>query len=182
VQKINDQVILVDEQDNPIGVMDKIEAHRGEGRLHRAASVFLFNDVGQTLIQQRSSQKIVGALQWANTCCGNVWPNEEYEACAQRRLDFELGITDVTLTPLTKFRYQTKCNEEFSENEMDTVFTGNYSGEIHPNPDEVKDFRWIDWTEFKQRVANAGANDEFIIAPWTKIMMELEAVSNIAQA
>lgn len=173
-----DQVTLVDDQDIVIGVMDKIEAHRGEGKLHRASSVFLFNDKGQTLIQKRSSKKIVGALQWANTCCGNVLPGESYEDCAKRRLLFELGIENVVLKKLTKFRYQTKCNEEFSENEIDTVYVGRYDGMVHPNPEEVSDYQWIDWKELQDRVTNAPVTGEFILAPWTKIMMQLEEVQN----
>lgn len=132
-----DQVILVNDQDQEIGVMDKVEAHRGEAKLHRAISVFLFNDKGELLLQQRSAQKIVGAGQWANTCCGNVRPGETYEECAYRRLQEELGITDVELTPVTKFQYAVKCNDEFSEHEMDQVFVGKYEGEVKANAQEV---------------------------------------------
>ena len=104
-----DQVTLVDEHDEVLGSMDKIEAHRGEGKLHRAISTYLFRPSleGRTsspttgghdkrgvelLIQQRSVKKIVGANMWANTVCGNVRPTESYEECAYRRLKEELGI------------------------------------------------------------------------------------------
>lgn len=161
-----DQVILVDEQDNPIGVMDKTEAHRGDAKLHRAISVYLFNKNGQLLIQQRSHKKIVGAGQWANTCCGNVWPGESYEACAQRRLQDELGITNVTLSPVLKFQYFARCNDEFSEHEIDQVFVGDFDGESQINPDEVQTTAWVNLEKVL-----AGTTD-FDLAPWFVIMLQ----------
>lgn len=163
-------VILVDTNDNEIGVMDKYEAHRNPAKLHRAISVFLFNKDGQLLIQKRSQQKIVGALQWANTCCGNLWPGETYEKCAYRRLKYELGITEVTLTQVSKFQYAVQCNEEYGEHEMDTVFVGRYDGKVKPNPEEVADYRWMNLPNF-----NDSSNLEFQNykwAPWFEIMME----------
>ncbi|HSW90107.1 MAG TPA: isopentenyl-diphosphate Delta-isomerase [Patescibacteria group bacterium] len=163
-----DQVILVDENDAEIGVMDKIEAHRGKGKLHRASSVFLFNKNGELLLQQRSSKKIVGALQWANTCCGNVRPGESYEECAVRRLREELGITNVVLDPVHKFIYQVQCNKAFSEYEMDTVFVGKYDGEVKPNPEEVANFKWIAWEEFIGMLNDKNP----MLVPWNQIMNE----------
>jgi len=170
-----DQVTLVDEQDNFIGVLDKIEAHRGEGKLHRAISVYLFNDQGQLLIQQRSQKKIVGAGQWANTCCGNVRPTEDYKQCAYRRLREELGITQVTLKPVQKFQYFAKCNEEFSEREIDQVFVGQYQGELHLNPGEVQ-------TTALVKLSDLIANPEsFELAPWFLIMLEKPELITLLQ-
>lgn len=169
-----DQVILVDEQDREIGVMDKIEAHRGEAKLHRAISTFLFNDKGELLIQRRSHKKIVGALQWANTCCGNVWPGESYEECAYRRLKVELGITQAHIEPVYKFHYFAKANEEFSEREMDTVFMGRYKGEVTPNPDEVSDYKWISFSELLTEY------EQTKYAPWFQIMMKNPEIVVIA--
>ncbi|OGJ16816.1 MAG: hypothetical protein A2632_01950 [Candidatus Pacebacteria bacterium RIFCSPHIGHO2_01_FULL_46_16] len=143
-----DQVTLVDKHDRVLGVMNKIEAHRGAGVLHRAISVFLFRkleDQTELLLQQRSSKKIVGAGQWANTVCGNVQPTENYFECARRRLREELGIVDpeLVLQPGAKFRYQVVCNEEFGENELDQVFIGWYDGEVVPNPEEVQAVEWL---------------------------------------
>jgi len=164
-----DQVILVDDQDREIGVMDKVEAHRGQGRLHRAISVFLFNNQGQLLLQQRSSQKIVGAGQWANTCCGNVRPGESYEECAHRRLQAELGIEGVALTPVLMFQYAVKCNAEFSERELDQIFVGKFNDEVQPNPAEVSAWRWAN---FEELIGVKGIE----YAPWFCLMMEAEAV------
>ncbi len=164
-----DQVVLIDEADNQVGVMDKIEAHRGVGQRHRAASVYLFNDQGELLIQQRSSIKIVGAGQWANTCCGNVWPNESYEECAQRRLKNELGILDVPLASISTFSYHQQCNSEFSEWEIIHIFGGRFSkqpqpseawrtaGELSPNPAEVSETSWVNWAELCQKIEQGEA-------------------------
>lgn len=153
-----DLVTLVNSKDEVIGNMDKMEAHRGEGQLHRASSVYLFrkqdNSV-ELLIQQRSEKKIVGAHQWANTICGNVRPTENYEECAYRRLREELGITKVTIKPIYKFEYHLQCNEEFSEWEMDQVFVGWYDREVSPNPDEVQDFRWVKWEELVNKALSS---------------------------
>lgn len=170
-----DLVTLVDEQDAVIGSMDKIEAHRGKGTLHRAVSVFLFRQNPEThelelLVQQRSDTKIVGAGQWANTVCGNVWPEESYEACARRRLAFELGITEqTTLIDVHTFRYQVQCNDAFSENEIDHIFVGWYDGEVKPNPDEVRAVKWMSW-----EAARSIADDDQSYAPWFRMILEKE--------
>lgn len=161
-----DQVILVDEQDNPIGVMDKTEAHRGDAKLHRAISVYLFNKQGELLIQQRSQKKIVGAGQWANTCCGNVWPGESYEQCAYRRLKDELGITDVTLKPVLKFQYFARCNAEFSEHEIDQVYVGDFDDECILNPDEVQATAWVKLADLLE------SSTSYDLAPWFVIMLQ----------
>ncbi|MBP9700171.1 isopentenyl-diphosphate Delta-isomerase [Candidatus Woesebacteria bacterium] len=162
-----DQVTLVNEKDEVIGSMDKVEAHRGEGKLHRAISVFLFNDKDELLIQQRSAEKIVGAHQWANTCCGNVRPAESYLECATRRLAEELGVTGVTLTPITKFIYKVRCNDEFSEYEVDTVFIGTYEGMVIPNAKEVQAYRWINKKEFGRRMEHQLLS----FAPWVPFLL-----------
>ncbi len=175
---MSDKVTLVNEQDEVIGEMDKIEAHRGKAHLHRAISVYLFRknpetEVTELLVQQRSHKKIVGALQWANTACGNVWPGESYEACARRRLMFELGISvnaqELPLHPVEKFIYQVQCNAEFSEHEMDQVFAGWYDGAVTPNPDEVAAVEWVSWEPVQDAEHRALQQKDW--APWFKIMM-----------
>lgn len=187
-----DTVILVDETDHPIGVMDKYEAHRNGAHLHRAVSVYLFAEVDgqmQLLIQKRSAQKIVGAGMWANTICGNVRPGESYRECAYRRLREELGLkTEVVdacdLQAVHKFSYFVKCNEEFSEREIDQVFVGvvepkgdsEFQKSFTPNSDEVAEIDWISYSELV-RIAKKEDwqpdNDHFLptatesqVAPW----------------
>ncbi len=166
-----DSVVLVDFNDRKIGEMDKLDAHRGQGKRHRAISVFLFNTKGELLIQQRSEKKIVGALQWANTCCGNVRPNETRKACALRRLKEELGIEGVNLVPMFKFEYKAKCNEMFSEWEIDEVYTGIFEGSIKINPDEVKSIRWKRPNEILKELDNI--SERKIYAPWFITIMGL---------
>ncbi|KKS30554.1 MAG: Isopentenyl-diphosphate Delta-isomerase [Candidatus Amesbacteria bacterium GW2011_GWA2_42_12] len=167
MQTVLDQVTLVDEHDHQIGVMDKVEAHRGEGKRHRASSVFLFNKKGELLIQQRSKKKIVGALQWANTSCGNVRPNETPEECAYRRLREELGITTAIIQPLYTFEYHVKCNAKFSEWEIDHVFVGKYDGEIALNLDEVVNYRWMKLLKLQIEIIN----NINVYAPWLHIVL-----------
>lgn len=163
-----DKVILVDANDNEIGSQDKIEAHRGDGQLHRAISVFLFDDEGKLLIQQRSDKKIVGAFMWANTACGNVRPGESYLDCAKRRLKEELGIEEVELSEVGKFQYQVSFNNNFSENEVDTVFVGRFLGEVRPNSEEVSAIHWINFEDLLQ--------DGRTYAPWVEKIMGNEGI------
>lgn len=163
-----DQVTLVDKHDHQIGVMDKIEAHRGKGKRHRASSVFLFNKKGELLIQQRSEKKIVGALQWANTCCGNVFPGESYEECAYRRLRHELGITTATIQPLYTFEYHVKCNDKFSEWEIDHVFVGKYDGGVRINTDEVAHYDWRRPNSILEDIQK----DQNNFVPWLNMILE----------
>lgn len=174
-----DQVTLINEQDEVLGTMDKIEAHRGQGKLHRASSVFLFRKVKgdevELLVQQRSHKKIVGAGQWANTVCGNVWPEESYGACAIRRLSFELGIEAADeLEDVTTFRYHAKCNEEFSENEIVHLFSGWFDGEPRPNPDEVAAFEWVSWKKIDP------ADEKW--TPWFKLFMTDQKVKTLFES
>lgn len=167
-----DQVILVDGEDREIGVMDKIEAHRGEALLHRAISVFVYDKSGKLLIQQRSQKKIVGALQWANTVCGNVRPGETYEDCAHRRLLQELGVTGLSLYPGLKISYSVACNEQFSEREMDQLFFMEIDSidrlRLNPNPEEVIKIAWKTIEEIQQdRVEHPE-----IYAPWFCLFLD----------
>lgn len=189
-----DSVILVDETDHPIGTMDKYDAHRNGAHLHRAISIYLFtrkNDAWHLLMQQRSPKKIVGGEMWANTVCGNVRPGESYRECATRRLREELGlrmpvIEETGLETYYKFQYSVKCNEEFSEREMDSVFVGIVSPEqrvdfnesLKPNQSEVIATDWVDFSELIKTATNEQWSPEVpvtyqtkLLAPWFVWMM-----------
>ncbi len=161
-RKNKDEVVLVDAQDEKVGVADKIRAHRGQGQLHRAVSVFLFNQEGKLLVQQRSKYKIVAASKWANTACGNVWPEESYLECAARRLKQELGIKKSDLDKLGKFRYHVEFENGFSEREIDTVFAGSWQKEPKPNPKEVQAVKWVEL----DKAVSACRKENW--APWLK--------------
>lgn len=157
MNQVQDLVTLVNDRDEVIGQMDKYQAHRHPTRLHRAISVWLFRENQgrvETLFQQRSDEKIVGAGWWGNTVCGNVWPGESYLACARRRLQAELGIDGrvVELRDLYKFKYQAWCNQTYGEREIDTVFAAWWDGEFYPVPDEVAAVGWVDFALLKKQV------------------------------
>lgn len=133
-----EEVILVDGNDEPIGKMEKMEAHY-QAALHRAFSVFLFNEKGEMLLQQRAKQKYHSGGLWTNACCSHPRPGEETQAAASRRLQEEMGIT----TPLQKifdFTYKAEFDNGLTEHEFDHVFTGSHSGAIKPNKEEVQDY------------------------------------------
>jgi isopentenyl-diphosphate delta-isomerase len=170
MNQAKNKVTLINQADEVLGEMDKVEAHRGQGKLHRAISVFLFNKKGQVLVQQRSQYKIVAAEKWANTACGNVRPDESYLECAQRRLREELGIKDVKLDLVGKFRYSVEFENGFSERELDQVYLGQWQGELNPDPREVKKTDWIRLEEMKEQA------DQSDWAPWVFIIFEQKQI------
>lgn len=117
---MEEKIILVDRQDNPIGTMPKLLAHQ-QGRLHRAFSVFIFNTKGELLIQQRAAHKYHSAGQWANSCCSHPRPNEDTLAAAKRRLMEELGFT-TEISLVGHFVYHAEVNGGLIEHEYDHLF------------------------------------------------------------
>ena len=134
-------VVLVNENDEQLGLMEKQQAHVA-GLLHRAFSVFVFNSKGELLLQQRAEEKYHSPLLWTNTCCSHPREGETYEQAAHRRLVEEMGF-DCELEEKFHFIYKAKLGEKLFEHELDYVFTGFYEGEIKINKDEVQDFQWI---------------------------------------
>lgn len=134
---ITQEVILVNEKDEPIGTMEKIEAHR-KALLHRAFSVFIFNGKGEMLLQQRALNKYHSAGLWTNACCSHPFPGEATPDAAQRRLQEELGF-NTHLEKIFDFTYQTAFDNGLIEHEFDHVFAGVYEQRITPNPEEVND-------------------------------------------
>lgn len=136
-----EKVILVNEQDEQIGLMEKLEAHE-KGALHRAVSVFIFNKKGELLLQKRASTKYHGAGLWTNTSCTHPRDGESNEACAQRRLKEEMGI-ETRLEERFSFLYKGEVENGLIENEFDHVFFGVYDGQVRPNADEVEDHIFV---------------------------------------
>lgn len=166
-----EKVILVDKNDNQIGLEDKLKAHLGQGILHRAFSVFVFNSKGELLLQQRASEKMLWPLFWTNTCCSHPREGEGYEEGGQRRLKEELGFT-CPLEYKGKIRYQASYEDIGSENELCPVLVGEYNGEVLPNKEEVNNFKWVNFDELKKDVSENP--DKY--TPWLK--MELEQIFN----
>ena len=141
-------VILVNKKDEPLGVMEKMEAHR-KAALHRAFSVFIFNSKGEMLLQQRALSKYHSGGLWTNACCSHPRPGEETEAAAQRRLQEEMGF-GTNLKKIFDFVYKTEFDNGLTEFEFDHVFTGEYNGLIKLNPDEASDYCFKDLHEIRQ--------------------------------
>lgn len=135
------EVILVNEKDEATGTMEKMEAHL-KGVLHRAFSVFIINDAGEMLLQQRAFTKYHSAGLWTNACCSHPYPGESTIAAAERRLMEELGV-GCRLQEVFSFTYRTEFDNGLIEHEYDHVLLGNYNGNITPDSTEVNDFRFF---------------------------------------
>ncbi len=160
-------VILVDEQDNPIGVREKQRAHV-EGVLHRALSIFIFDTTGtKMLIQQRALDKYHSGGLWSNTCCSHPSPGEAVLDAAHRRLGEELGF-DCVLEPAFTFTYRAEVGPELIEHEFDHVFIGRCDAVASPDPDEIAAVEWIGASEVLRDVA--ARPDRY--SPWFAIALE----------
>lgn len=144
------EVILVNESDEAIGTMEKIEAHQ-KGLLHRAFSVFIFDNEGKMLLQQRSQEKYHGGLLWTNACCSHPYPEEEVHEAAQRRLQEELGFS-ASLQKIFSFTYRANVENNLVEHEFDHVFAGKYEGIIDANPHEVADHKYVKMETIRQEI------------------------------
>jgi len=159
-----DNLITVDERDNIIGFESKEKCHNKDGILHRAFSVFIFNNKKQLLIQQRSEFKRLWPLYWSNTCCSHPKTNEGCKEAAERRLKEEIEIS-CELRYLYKFKYKAKYKDIGSENEICSVFIGKSNESITQNPEEISDDKWIDVSELEKDIS---LNPEKY-TPWFKM-------------
>ena len=138
---MQEQVVLVNQKDEKIGLMEKQEAHV-KGLLHRAFSIFVFNDKGETLLQQRAKSKYHSPLLWTNTCCSHPRDHESYLEGAQRRLQEEMGFS-CSLEKKFDFIYKADVGKGLIEHEYDHVFIGTYNGDPQINSDEVAKYKWL---------------------------------------
>lgn len=145
-------VILVNEHDEPVGTMEKLEAHQ-KGLLHRAFSVFVINDDGHMLLQQRAADKYHSAGLWTNTCCSHQLPGEDTPAAAHRRLAEEMGF-DCPLEEIFSFTYRAAFDNGLTENEYDHVLFGVYNGPVAPNAAEVQAHRFLSLAEIREELAS----------------------------
>lgn len=134
-------IILVDNRDISIGTADKMAVHKN-GQLHRAFSIFVFNNTGEMLLQKRALTKYHSRGLWTNTCCSHPRPGETTSAAARRRLQEEMGFT-CQLTEAFSFTYQTAFTNKLTEYEYDHVFIGTFSGTPHPDPTEAAGWKWV---------------------------------------
>ena len=159
-------VILVNEQDEKIGLMPKMEAHE-KGLLHRAFSVFVFNNKGQLLLQQRAKTKYHSPGLWTNTCCSHQRDGETNVEAGKRRLMEEMGFT-TELTDSQSFIYKAPFDNGLTEHEYDHILTGMYNDEPAINPEEVESWKWMSLRDVKQ---DMNLNPE-IYTVWFKIIFD----------
>lgn len=146
------QVILVNEQDQQLGSMEKMEAHR-LGLLHRAFSVFIFNSQGDMLLQKRAPVKYHSPDLWTNACCSHPNPGEDVSVAARRRLIEEMGfVTD--LAKVFHFTYRAEFDNGLTEHEFDHVYVGVYDGEVKPDPEEVGAYKYVSTDLLREHIRN----------------------------
>jgi isopentenyl-diphosphate delta-isomerase len=163
---MSEKVVLVNNEDHPIGVMDKLEAHE-KGLLHRAFSVFIFNSKNELLMQRRALEKYHSGGLWTNTCCSHPRPGEELEAAAKRRLKEEMGLKS-EVGHLFSFIYKISFADGLTEHELDHVFLG-YSNEIPSiNKSEVAEWQYKSLVDLRSDIALNPSH----YTEWLKISFE----------
>ena len=136
-----EEVILVDTNDRPLGTMPKMEAHK-KAVLHRAFSVFILNEKGELLLQQRAWGKYHSPGLWTNTCCSHQRMGESSLEAGQRRLMEEMGM-ETPLKELFSFIYKAPFDNGLTEHELDHVLLGYATSNPEINPEEVAAFQWL---------------------------------------
>ncbi len=164
VSSESELLILVDEADNVLGHKTKGECHDGDGILHRAFSIFVFNGRGQVLLQRRSRKKRLWGGYWSNSCCSHPRQGEQIAGAAVRRLREELGL-ETSLRQLYKFTYHARFGDAGSERELCAVLVGQSDAEPKPHPDEIDDCKWIDPDELDRELRDKP--DAY--TPWFKM-------------
>jgi isopentenyl-diphosphate delta-isomerase len=170
----SENLILVDSQDQVRGSLDKAACHDGQGVLHRAFSLFIFNSAGELLLQQRSSQKRLWPGYWSNSCCSHPRHGEEMTEAVQRRLEQELGIR-CPLHMLYKFQYQASFKDLGSEHELCWVYLGRCDDPIRANRNEIDDWRFVAAAELDREMRDRAGD----FTPWFR--MEWEQVKGSYQ-
>ncbi len=160
----NEMLILVDENDREIGFENKETCHNGNGILHRAFSIFVFNEKNELLMQQRSEQKRLWPLYWSNTCCSHPRKGESLEYSTHRRLMEELGM-DTNLEYLFKFQYQARFEDKGSENELCSVYIGKSNKKPKINENEIVDWKYISFNALNKQLRENPAQ----FTPWFRM-------------
>ncbi|MEC8248464.1 MAG: isopentenyl-diphosphate Delta-isomerase [Bacteroidota bacterium] len=148
---IEERVILVNEKDEKIGLMPKMEAHE-KAVLHRAFSVFIFNSKNELMLQQRAAHKYHSPLLWTNTCCSHQRDGESNIEAGTRRLKEEMGFT-TPLKEVTSFIYKAPFDNGLTEHEFDHVMVGHYESRPTINSKEVESWKWMPLETIKEDIA-----------------------------
>jgi len=164
VSSESELLILVDPDDREAGNLSKAECHDGDGILHRAFSLFLFNDQGELLLQQRSAEKRLWPMYWSNTCCSHPRQGESMQVATERRLQQELN-TAAALEFIYKFEYQARFGDLGSENELCWVYLGRLEREAIANDSEIAALRFVSAEELSQEIETEPEQ----LTPWFKM-------------
>jgi len=180
IEMMKEACILVDEEDNILGKDTKINCHLGEGKLHRAFSILLFNNSGKLLIQKRASEKITFPSIWANSCCSHplhidseVNGIDGAKIAAKRKMEQELGIeSDLIkleqLNYMTKMVYKARADEKWVEHEVDYIFAVKCDFNINPNKLEIEETKYVNLEELENLFNDKKAK----IGPWFRLIKE----------
>ncbi|MBI9041240.1 isopentenyl-diphosphate Delta-isomerase [Lutibacter sp.] len=161
-----EQVILVNEKDEQIGLMPKMEAHE-KAVLHRAFSVFVFNDKNELMLQQRAAHKYHSPLLWTNTCCSHQRNGETNIEAGTRRLQEEMGFV-CDIEEVTSFIYKAPFDNGLTEHELDHILIGYYNKEPKINSDEVESYKWMPL----EAVKNDIEQHPLMYTEWFKIIFK----------
>lgn len=165
----DEPLVLVDDEDRELGFCPKAEAHAGEGRLHRAFSLFVFNSAGELLVQQRAAHKPLWPGYWSNTVCSHPRRGERMDDAVRRRLREEIGL-EVELRFLFKFQYRARYGEAGTEHELCWVYVGHSDAAPRLNPTEVAAFRYLSPPQLDAAMAEApGAFTPWFRQEWARI-------------
>jgi len=161
VSSESEELILVNEDDENIGFLSKAACHNGKGILHRAFSIFLFDEKNRLLLQQRSTSKRLWGGFWSNSCCSHPRRGEDLEEALHRRLKEELGMNS-DLQHLFTFSYHALFQDLGAEREMCSVWAGRASTTPNPNMAEIQDLRWISVAEMNSEISSRPE----VFTPW----------------
>lgn len=161
-----EQVILVNKNDEKIGLMPKMEAHE-KALLHRAFSVFVFNNKNELMLQQRAKNKYHSPLLWANTCCSHQRDGETNIQAGKRRLQEEMGFV-CDLKEVTSFIYKAPFDNGLTEHELDHIMIGYYNNNPVLNKEEVENFKWMTLEAVKEDIGKQPK----IYTEWFKIIFD----------
>lgn len=163
---IEEQVILVNEKDEKIGLMPKQEAHE-KALLHRAFSIFIFNDQKELMLQQRAVHKYHSPGLWTNTCCSHQRDGETSVQAGTRRLQEEMGFT-TDLVETTSFIYKAPFDNGLTEHEFDHILVGSYDSDPDINEEEVAAWKWMSLEDVKADINHSPE----LYSAWFKIIFE----------
>lgn len=159
-----EQVILVDEENNQIGVADKEIVHTKTTPLHRAFSLFLFNSKKQLLVTQRALSKKTFPGVWTNSVCGHVSPGEAAFDAVRRRVSDELHMNVTDIKEVYPYRYKFTDTNGIVENEICPIFIGFANEDPKPNKREIEAWKWVDWNEFLETIKDHPGT----YSPWSE--------------